>query len=397
MAGGKKKVLCVDDEPHVLRALQWLLQKEFDIQTAATAAEGLRLVQAHDFDVVVSDQRMPGMTGVEFLREVRGLAPRAMRILLTGYSDLDAMVKSVNESEVFRFITKPWDIRTLPKLIAEAAEIARSEPVSAAPVPQEEGAGQASNVIPFSRTPGAGSRPAAAATPHEITTVAVHAAESILVIDDSPEVHEAVTQVVGNTLQVMHAFDLAEAARILNDRPVSVIVSEIRVGDVDATRLMRLMKQSNPETVSVVFSAQKDAEVMMSLINEGQVFRLIPKPFKPGFIRIVVESALKRHRSLLENPLLQRRFAVQETPQGTAEALIDDIGKIVGTAKAAKGNSQTARATPPSQPSPVGAKDSAVETAGARGAGTGAGSANAQRNGGMLSKLGSGLRNLFGT
>ena len=127
MSEKKGRVLCVDDEPHVLRALQWLLQKDFEIHTAASAQEALRLVGRHDFDVVVSDQRMPGVTGVEFLREVRKIAPRAMRILLTGYSDLDAMVRSVNESEVFRFITKPWDIRELPKLISEAAEIARTK------------------------------------------------------------------------------------------------------------------------------------------------------------------------------------------------------------------------------------------------------------------------------
>ena len=104
-AGRKGRVLCVDDEPHILRALQWLLKKEFEVVTATSAGEGMRLLQRHDFDVVISDQRMPGITGVEFLREVRKSSPRAVRILLTGYAELDAMVKSVNESEVFRFIT----------------------------------------------------------------------------------------------------------------------------------------------------------------------------------------------------------------------------------------------------------------------------------------------------
>lgn len=324
----------MDDEPHVLRALQWLLQKEFEIHTAGTAAEGLRLVQRHDFDVVVSDQRMPGITGVEFLRQVRRLAPRAMRIMLTGYSDLDAMVKSVNESEVFRFITKPWDIRSLPKLIAEAAEIARAE-TAAADAEEIEGArGEASNVIPIGRTAAVPAHAAGAAhharTQCGVTTVAVHASESVLVIDDSPDVHQAITRVAGNTVRVLHAYSLADAARVLAEQPVGVIISDIRVGSIDATRLIRLLKKDNPAIVSVVFSAQRDAEVVMSLINEGQVYRFIPKPFNAGYVRIVLDSALKRYRALLENPTLVRRYAVDAAFAGTADSLIGDIGRLSG-------------------------------------------------------------------
>ena len=94
------RVLCVDDEPNVLRALHWLLQKDFDVSTATSGQEGLKLVRESSFDVVISDQRMPEMSGVDFLREVRAIAPRAMRILLTGYSDMQAILRSVNESEM---------------------------------------------------------------------------------------------------------------------------------------------------------------------------------------------------------------------------------------------------------------------------------------------------------
>ena len=64
----KGLILCVDDEPNILRALRWLLQKEFEVVTAPSGHEALALVRQHDFDVVISDQRMPGMTGVELLR-----------------------------------------------------------------------------------------------------------------------------------------------------------------------------------------------------------------------------------------------------------------------------------------------------------------------------------------
>ena len=302
-------MLCVDDEPHVLRALQWLLQKEFEIHTAASAQEAMALVEKQDFDVVVSDQRMPGVSGVELLREVRRRAPRAMRILLTGYSDLDAMVRSVNESEVFRFITKPWDIRELPKLIADAAQIARSS----APVAPAEDAGQLPGACPG--TP----------AQQQVTTVAMHARENVMVLDDSHEVHEAVAQAVGNTVQVQHAYSLADAVRILNEKSIGVMVSEVRVGKLDATRLVRLMKEKRPETVTVVLSGQSDAATVVALINQGQVYRFLPKPLKPGFIRLVLEMALKRHRQLSAAPSARARFGVEQAPREASESLLRDV------------------------------------------------------------------------
>lgn len=342
------KVLCVDDEPHVLRALQWLLKRDFDVHTAVSAQEGLKLLKIHDFDVVVSDQRMPEVSGVEFLQQVRSQAPRSMRILLTGYSDLDAMVRSVNESEVFRFISKPWDIKELPKLIAEAAQIARSE--IASPVQPEHMAAAAEIALK-----------------HQVTTVALHPTESILLVDEHAEVHAAVNQVCGDSVQVRHAYNLADAVRMLNDKPVGVIVSDVQVGKLDATRLVRLMKAKYPETVSVVFSDQSDAKVVMTLINEGQVYRFIPKPFKDGFIRIVLNGALKRHRELLDSPGLRRRFAVAPASQGTAESLLCDVQRAVTTATTVMPQLAAAGA-----PAAMAAND------------------------GLTSRMGSGFRRLFG-
>ena len=326
-------VLCIDDEPHVLRALQWLLKKDFEVYTAENAADALRLLRKHDFDVVVSDQRMPGITGVEFLRHVRKLAPRAMRILLTGYSDLDAMVSSVNESEVYRFITKPWDVKGLPQLIADAAQVAREE----AAVPAEaDVVDMQPTVVPtaslavetlsvaappaFAPVPGVTVQPVAAAA-------AVPCIECVLVIDDSQELHAMAEQVLQDTASVLHAFDLPTALDILGTRKVSVIVSEVQVDGLDATRLLRMIRHKHPQIVTLVLSGQRDAEIVKALINQGQVFRIVPKPVKPAFIRLIVEAALKRHRELIARPSVQRRFAVEKTAPEVAESLFADVVK----------------------------------------------------------------------
>ncbi len=326
------RVLCVDDEPHILRALQWLLKKEFEVITATSAGEGIRLLQRNDFDVVISDQRMPGVTGVEFLREVRKSSPRSVRILLTGYAELDAMVRSVNESEVFRFITKPWDVKALPDLIAEAVSIANIDTlVVADETPIENLDFTASSGGPAQVSAGPALAPGSAAT-NEPAAIAASVGSKVLVLDDDPVVHQAIDDVFGNSELALHSYSLAEAIKYLNEHQIGVIVSDFKVGKMDATRLIRMMKGEHPEIISVVFSAVQDAEYVVKLINEGQVYRFIPKPFKPSFIKLIVCSALKRHVQLVQNPQLLSRFKVDAVSSGTAESLLLDVEKSAAQA-----------------------------------------------------------------
>lgn len=311
LRSSRPRVLCVDDEPHVLRALTWLLGRQFDICIATNAADALQLVQRNDYDVVISDQRMPGVTGVEFLREVRRCAPRAMRILLTGYADLDAIVSSANESEVFRFVTKPWNVQELSNLVGEAAAIARSAPV-------EE-----------------------AAPDHADPQPGAAVSAKVLLVDDSEEVAASVREELRGTAEVVHATDLAQALAMLDEEALGVIITEMRVGGLDATRFVRVAKQKRPEIVSLAFSDTRDAEQVMSLINEGQVFRLIPKPVKEGFIRLVVEAALRRHWNLRREPELGKRYSVAPAPEGVEELAREVAASMAAAADAA------GRARPP--------------------------------------------------
>jgi response regulator RpfG family c-di-GMP phosphodiesterase len=111
----KPRVLCVDDEPHVLEGLRDLLCRRFDVRIAPGGVEGLELLHAEpeSFALVISDMRMPGMAGAEFLRAAREVAPYATRMLLTGHADLEAAIRAVNGARLFRFLTKPTDAREL--------------------------------------------------------------------------------------------------------------------------------------------------------------------------------------------------------------------------------------------------------------------------------------------
>src|SRR4249920_3445928 len=131
--GERARLLFVDDEQRVLNSMRIMFRRQFDLFLASHGAEALDIVKSNDIDVIVADHRMPKMTGVEVLSKVRSMSPRTVRILLTGYADLDAVEGSINESEVFRFLTKPCAPKQLRETIELAARLAREAPAPEAP------------------------------------------------------------------------------------------------------------------------------------------------------------------------------------------------------------------------------------------------------------------------
>lgn len=116
-----RTLLLVDDEDNIVAALKRLLRRDgYRIVTAASAAEGLQRLAEHEVDVIVSDQRMPGMTGVEFLHRAKALYPQTVRIVLSGYTELQSVIDAVNEGAIYKFLTKPWDDARLREHVAEA-------------------------------------------------------------------------------------------------------------------------------------------------------------------------------------------------------------------------------------------------------------------------------------
>jgi len=119
----KNKILLVDDESNVLSALtRALFDEPLDIASVTSAEEALELMKEQDFKVVISDERMIGMQGSEFLSQVREKYPDTVRIMLTGHATLEAAMKAVNEGEIYRFFSKPWNDHDLIFAIRGAVE-----------------------------------------------------------------------------------------------------------------------------------------------------------------------------------------------------------------------------------------------------------------------------------
>ncbi|HEY6896232.1 MAG TPA: EAL domain-containing protein [Rhodocyclaceae bacterium] len=117
----QRTLLLVDDEENILAAMKRLLRREgYSILTANSGAEGLEVLARNEVDVILSDQRMPGMTGVEFLRRAKDLYPNTVRVVLSGYTELQSVTSAINEGAIYKFLTKPWDDDQLRANIAEA-------------------------------------------------------------------------------------------------------------------------------------------------------------------------------------------------------------------------------------------------------------------------------------
>lgn len=279
MLGAEKPtVLLVDDEERILRSLAMLLRPHYRLFTTTDARAALELVRREAVHVVVSDQRMPVMLGAELLRQVRAISPHTMRILLTGYSELESVVASVNEGEIFRFINKPWDSAELRATVQQAAGI--------------------STALRASIT-------------HEADATRAAPATALLVIDDDLAVAQVVRELAGAERPVLWAQSVDHALRLLESAEVGVIVSELNVGGQNVAPLLKLLKAQHPEVVTLVMTPFQDTRVFIGLINQGQVFRFLPKPVRRNLLSMSLDAALKRHAAMNQAPALRAAHAVQ--------------------------------------------------------------------------------------
>lgn len=274
----KPCLLLVDDEERILRSLAMLFRAHYDVVATTDGVEALKVVRSRPVHVVVSDQRMPAITGVDLLRQIRDHSPRTMRILLTGYADLAAVEASVNDGEIFRFLEKPWDALKLQDAVAQAADIAHAEfaePIRVAPPPE-----------------------------------AIVAAR-VLVLDEDPSTAMLARGLLPPSCAITIATTVEAALARLGEAEHAVILAELKHGSDDVIGALKLLKQANPHTLAIACSSLRDGRLLIDLINQGQVFRFLPKPLGRELLRRALTAALDRHAQLAHDPQRARRHAVE--------------------------------------------------------------------------------------
>lgn len=123
LAREKIKILFLDDEEKNLKSFKSLLRRDYDIDLAISATEAHNLLSKNKYHVVITDQRMPDVTGTEFLESILIEYPNPIRVLLTGYADINAVIDAINKGHIYRYMTKPWDLEDMKQTIQNAYEI----------------------------------------------------------------------------------------------------------------------------------------------------------------------------------------------------------------------------------------------------------------------------------
>jgi len=282
-ASKKPRVLFVDDDARLLNALRATFRQDYDVLTAESGDAALELVK-QGVHVVVSDQRMPGVTGVELLRKVRSIAPNTVRILLTGYTDLAALVGSINEGEIFRFVKKPWDNDELKATLADAAKIALELVATPAPKPTSP------------RTAG-----------------------SVLVIDRGEGIARGIERLLAGDAGVRHVTTPQEAAKVLAKEEIAAIVADMGAGMDGLVALFKELKAKRPEVLTILLTDQPDSELAIELVNKAQIYRFLPKPVNARELRTQVAMALRRYAAFKQIPTLKEPAQVRPAASATAE------------------------------------------------------------------------------
>lgn len=311
----KPTVLLVDDEERILRSLGLLLRMQYQVFATSDGYEALEILKREKIHVLISDQRMPIMNGSELLRQAKELAPDTMRILLTGYADADAdaALASVNEGEVFRYITKPWGPKELRDTIAHAADIAMGL--------ERSGTEQLGTNSPEVAT--------AVAT---VTTATTRL--TCLVLDQDESTFHAVQDILGEQHDVVWANGVQSALRVMATHAVAILVTELSLGNDDLSTVIKTLKQTHPETLTIILTCFKDTSRLVDLINQAQVYRYLPKPVRKGLLAKSIQSTIARYHSITATPVLLQTQAVEKTQdvqeQQASERIAGYLAKLRG-------------------------------------------------------------------
>lgn len=352
----RPRLLFVDDEQRVLNSMRIMFRRHFDLYLASHGAEALDIVKDRDIDVIVADHRMPKMTGVEVLTKVRKLSPRTVRILLTGYADLDAVEGSINDGEVFRFLTKPCAPKQLRDTVELAAKLARSAPAVPAPetnpdiededaleiilenenfreidhrqssAAEEEQEFASTTIIPPHLKPVVPGSAAIEQT--ELPKAKLPPGFGVIVFSTDEEMIETVQKAVRGRLPVHRATNVVQVVKLLREHKPGVLLTDISNDKATIQSMTARLKQHLPELVTIAVSPHRDVLDMVWLINHGQIFRFLRKPLSPGRCAVSLQAALQHHRMLLKNPELVRRHEVEVSQDG---GVMDSLlGKLKG-------------------------------------------------------------------
>jgi DNA-binding NtrC family response regulator len=255
----ENKVLFVDDDSNILDAYKRQLRKQFHIDTAQGSEHGLAAVNSSGpYAVIVSDLRMPGMDGIQFLSRVKEIVPDSVRMMLTGYADLQNAIKAINSGNIFRLLTKPCTPKELAEALVEACEqYDKNTRVSDSSDKYKE----------------------------------AQSRKKVLILDDDLQTLKMLSAALkkNEDLEVLKTRDGRVAIHCLKNSKIDLIITELDVQGINGTKLVAYINKNFPETPVIVHTGRGTDEVENQIRSLENV-RYFEKPLD---INILVETALR--------------------------------------------------------------------------------------------------------
>jgi len=309
-----RQILVVDDEPSIVHSVQRELHApphgryRFNVTGCTDPVEALEKARQQSFDAVISDYRMPAMDGLEFLREFLKLQPDCARLVLSGQTDLEALIRMVNETHIYRFIPKPWHDYYLKSSLSQALNY--------------------SAVLREYKTLADSVRQQGIAVP----PLAGGEVEQILIVDENPSVLGALSRVLTTPSQADGLYTAIRAEVAPTSSPVleegrlsvqitpsprhaltlamngtfSCVIANQKMREMDGVEMLQRFADLQPDCARILISAGMEEEALIQAIGAANIFAFIKQPWSDFDLKTSIAQALTQRRVLMENHHLAR-------------------------------------------------------------------------------------------
>lgn len=307
-----RRVLVVDDELNIVSAVRRELctpplgRYRYEVEGFSDPAQALDRARNQDFDVVISDYRMPGMSGLEFLTALAAIQPDCARLVLSGQTDMSGLVKMVNETHIYRFIPKPWHDYFLKSSVAQAIEFnaALHDNRRLAGLVKERGI--------------------------SVPPLLADEAENILIVDDEAAVLASLSRVLSSHTQaddlfaairaelsnqagkvlastknrIATATSAQEALKMAETTRFSCVLADFRMPGMSGIELLQRFADLQPDCARILVSGRMTQDDLIDAVDAAHIFGFVAKPWEDYELKACIAQALAHRRMVLENRIL---------------------------------------------------------------------------------------------
>ncbi|MCX8087577.1 MAG: response regulator [Rhodocyclaceae bacterium] len=304
-------ILVVDDEPNIVNALRRELatppvgRYRYAVEGFTDPSAALARARERGFAVVISDYRMPQMSGLEFLKALAALQPDCVRIVLSGQTDMDALIKMVNETHIYRFIPKPWTSYFLKSSLAQAIDFRQAalrnrrlaDRLRAQGISLPEEAGQVDQILVVDDDLNAC---------HAVARDLMHKSrlDDVLAAMRADVAHARALPFGNLQISVQISTSPLHALKMADSVEFSCVIADYKMPEMDGARLLEAFAEKQPDCARILLSGAASMDEVIAAVDLAHIYSYIPKPWNDYELRAIVAQALAARKLEIENKVL---------------------------------------------------------------------------------------------